>query len=296
MMNPEKGITFEFFPGIKVDYPMYCFERKPINIPFGSLLKKRALQLKLAVLPVLSVFLLLMSTACEPNIEKEIIPDEYCSFYRSDYTTIDIELEYQSIDNKLPIQKALIRLYNFSPGGQLIINDLNGGEILINGYGTEYKEIAGEKGFYPVTGYFSLSPGSLCEVLFKHENQTYLFTTQIPNSFDDVIIPDTLNMANDFRLKWNNDYDSYVTTIFLKVYNPTNPYDYMVLIDEEMTGNNEVQVPFNLLAPTINGWTAILYMVRTHEGICDPAFLKDSSIRGTCSYYKEFALTYSKSE
>jgi hypothetical protein len=290
MKEREKGFAFEFFPENNVVYPISRFERKPFRIFVLNLLKKRILKIELAILLVLSAVLILLAVGCEPFFEGE--PTTYCAFFRPDYTTVDIHLEYQVVDRNQPIKTALVKMYNYSPDGKRVINDLDGGELFINGIPAEFKKVDDVEGYYPVTDSIVLAPDSVCSVEFKFEGKTYTFSTRIPKPFK-VEIPDTLNMFSDFNLTWDRESDLNETSVYLDIYDPINGGN-MTLIEQYISSDEEVKVPFRLLAPTIYGWTGRLNMNRTHYGACDPAFMNDSKIEGICSFYKEFSLTYSK--
>jgi len=251
---------------------------------------------KSIVLSFVTIVILLIGFSCY-NPDYDVIEDRYCSFYRPDYATIKIELEYKYFDNASPMQTAVIKLHNWSPDGKLTVNDLDGGKLLINGYETEFKDSLNNEGFYLKDKNFELIPGNIYTITFIHDTSTYVFDTSIPNRFNDFGIGDEVNMASDLQLRLNADNNYFnQTKIYLVAYNPNNPSDSILLINNESYSGDEISVPFRLMAPSLYGWEAILYVRRIQDGSYDYRFINDSKITGTCSYYKKFGLTYSNSK
>lgn len=244
----------------------------------------------------ITVVLLLIGFACDEP-DHDVIEDRYCSFYRPDYSTIKIEFEYKYFDIVSPVQTAVIKLYNWSPDGKLIVNNLDGGELLINGQETEFKDSLGVEGFYPKNHDFSLVPGTNYTITLEHDTSLYEFETRVPEKLDDLGIADVVNMASDLYLRLNTANNYFAnTTIRLSAYDPENHSDSILLINNEVYNGNGIYVPFQFMAPALNGWEAELYIRRIDEGYYDLSFINDSKVTGTCSYYKKFGLTYSKKQ
>jgi hypothetical protein len=238
-------------------------------------------------------FLLIGFSCTDPD--PDVIVNRYCSFYRPDYATINIELECKYFDNAPPQQTAVIKIFNWSPDGKLTVNDLDGGKLMINGYETEFRDSLGVEGFYLKNRNFKLTPGNDYTVTFEHDSSMYEFETTLPQQFDDFGIPDVVNTASNLHLQLNNGNNYYnLTNIYLVAHNPTNPGDSLLLINNEVYSGDNISVPFPIMAHALNGWEAELYVRRIAGGTYDLRFIHDSGITGTCSFYKTFNLTYSK--
>jgi len=245
-------------------------------------------------LALLTSALLFICFSCY-DPDDDVIEDRYCSFYRPDYATIDIQLGYKYFDNAPPVQTAIIKIFNWSPDGKLIVNDLDGGILLINGQATEFKDSLDGEGFYLKNKNFKIVPGNRYTITFDHDTTTYEFETSIPKEFDDFKIPEALNMASDLCLQLNTAANHYnETTIFLAAYAPVGRSDSLLLINNEVYKGDSISIPFKLMASSLYGWDAELCIRRAWQGSYDYRFLDDSKITGTCSYYKKFGLTYSK--
>jgi len=242
----------------------------------------------------ITVVMLLIGYACyEPDYDE--ITDRHCSFYRPDYTTVEIALEYKYFDNAPPVQTAVIKLFNWSPDGKLIVNDLDGGRLLINGQETEFKDSLKVEGFYLKNKRFLLQPGKDYIITLEHDTNSYEFETSVPKKFDDFGIPEMVNMASDLNLQLNSATSYYgESTLYLIAHNPVNKADSLILLKNEVYSGDAISIPFPQMAPALMGWEAELYFRRIDKGSYDLSFINDSKVSGTCSYYKKFGLSYSK--
>lgn len=241
-------------------------------------------------------FMLILSLAIIPAcfiyLEDVEILETDKIFYGPEHATLKATLHYHKLDSGKSMHTAVVSMYNTKSGVKIPIENLDSGKILINGFETKFINKPDEAGFYPISPDFRLTPDSLCKVVINYNNNTYTSTTKIPGSFGGVEIPDTINLAKKLDLTWDNAYPFYKIYVKIVVYNPSDPNDKLVLVDQEYTNINEINLPFEKLAPTIKNWNGSLYVSRKHTGLCDQSLRPESSIVGISSYYKAFALTY----